>query len=655
MSQADRERHLSDFVADSYPPPLAQHLPDMPPTTARLNYHDPFANPAGVAPLRAFNPFQSLVLAPAQQRQAEQRSAKGTTTAATASTANAAAANFAATTAANEDSYVSDSDDYDYSDSSTSSESGDEPETEQEPEPAPLPKTTTKRPIKKTVASSPAKPQQQKVAVATQAATRAAPQAHATSALSAVLPAAQQSLTATAVAASPAAPIQKRTEKIDGAPSGVMDQSMAFLKRNFWPILTVIVMLIAIGIAFIFFANRPQANNGANGSSAATAPLSSTLHADRQIASPPPPWTADETGIETAKLVVGNSKDEQHRQQQQMQKNSHEQKLLEQQQQQQQQQLLQKALDEKAAAEKANLDLQKRVQDIERGIEQATSAQQTHLEEIEKLQNMCQQLIEDRVELQQDNNTLAQILQESGLIRLDEQGGGGAETDPEEEPKVQEAIEEKEEQTTRVQQTPSNLINFDDRLDDNAIDDQLDVNAIEESATAQDHETSNPMGFLEAQSAVQKPLRLTEIVSHNDDNDDTAANDPDAIYIVPITSTGTQDNQSRFQEEQNEKEEEEETAGEPGVNEKDDDGENEDDVTEVLPWQQHKEEEEEEEEEEQQQEQQQQDQFRNEKENSTLPGAAIDDDDNDEKEASNNAVQSYLGETSIAFANDHWK
>ena len=327
MSANERARHLEQFVAESEPPPLAQHLPPMPSASQRfaaiqqqqlaaqrqggiINYIDPYSH--GKAGDREFNPFQSLVL----QNQED-------------------------------------------SESTDSEEEEETSETTDDTEPVP-----PKKPIKVAVPRKiPVTPLPQKTpppppppVVPVVAAPVVVPQEKP---LVATLPPQQQLVV-------PAAPAPVEEE-----PRGIMDQSMAFLKKNFWAILTVIVVLVALGVAFIYFA-RPKANETA-------------LKIAPQVKAIGPPGAPMRYSNVENEIVAPAEE-------------------------------ITKLQKEKQSVEETNDQLQKRVQSVEEEVKKASEDQKAHLRDIEKLQKMCEQLETEKEKLKENNTQMAEFIMQNNLL-----------------------------------------------------------------------------------------------------------------------------------------------------------------------------------------------------------------------------------------------
>jgi len=360
----------------------------MPPTNQRLNFHDPMQDRTNqLASKGAFNPFQSLVVGPATQRSARQTQFRGDTAASGVGDGrenrNDEVDDY--------ESYVSDSEDY------YDTESDSEEETEVPNEPARRMALADVQPAVKPVLPA-SKPPPARRAAAAQVNETEAPKltAQRTSAAPAqpmvkvpAQPVATETKTATSVGSA---------TKIEGGPRGIMDYSVAFLKRNFWPILTVIVVLIAIGVAFIFFAHRPQ-QQANPAKSTIVGNSGGTVGVD--AAAPPIPWADQSTSgsSDIAEADVGAEINTVQAAE-----------LAE------QRERAQQALREKQALEESRQQLQERVAQIEADIAAATTDQATQLAEIEKLQGMCDRLMHERSQLERDNNTLASVITQAGIL-----------------------------------------------------------------------------------------------------------------------------------------------------------------------------------------------------------------------------------------------
>jgi len=156
-----------------------------------------------------------------------------------------------------------------------------------------------------------------------------------------------------------------------------MDQSMAFLSRNFWAILTVIVVLIALGVAFIYFA-RPRPGE-------TTVPKSTPQVKQTGPPGSPSRWSNVENEVVAPAEEITK---------------------------------LQK---EKADAESAYEALQKRIQQAEEEIKNANNEQKNHLQDIQSLQTICDQLHAETDELKQQNTQLADFIVQNQILPPDEQ------------------------------------------------------------------------------------------------------------------------------------------------------------------------------------------------------------------------------------------
>ena len=334
-----RERHLNAFVAESYPPPLAQHLPQMAPVidTQRLNHVQVTPTPS-----TNFDPFGILV-AERRHEKADAAAQKG----------------------------VPESDDYYYyydssytgstTDDSETSEEGEETEqtAPQQESAAPLlpakasgkqsaPKPTTT----KTTAKTPAVQQQQ--------------QQPPPPLPSANLP--PKRSTSTVPTATPPAP---------ASPVGIMDRISSFFRSHFWAILTLVVVLVAIGIAFLFVV-RGNTNN-ANHTNAANA------------GSAKPPDLASAAALEEIVL-----KSEQAAVQEEENRHS--------------------------AAKQAADEARAKADSLQQELEAHRLAEKERLDEIERLHSICQTLLDQKEELTDDNKQLLDLLQRSGLLLDDDSG-----------------------------------------------------------------------------------------------------------------------------------------------------------------------------------------------------------------------------------------
>lgn len=348
MSANDRSRHLEQFVAESEPPPQAQHLPPMPSASQRfaamqeqqlaaqrrgnvINFIDPYSHGKSVAGAPEFNPFQSLVMRTAQQNDDESESTDDDTSETTDDTI------------------------------STSADSNPK-------KPIRVTVPTKVAAVKPTASQRPsvAKPLSPPAPPTTAAPTTVVPVPVVTVTPAPVVPV--SAATATPAAAAPTVAPPTAEEE----PRGIMDQSMAFLKKNFWAILTVIVVLVALGVAFIYFA-RPRANE-------TTVPKVAP-----QVKTNGPPGTpARWSNVENEIIAPAEE--------------------------------ITKLQKEKQEAESANEELQKRMLSIEAEVKNASQEQQAHLRDIEKLQKICDQLQAEKDSLKEDNTHMAEFIMQNNLL-----------------------------------------------------------------------------------------------------------------------------------------------------------------------------------------------------------------------------------------------
>ena len=390
MSNKERSRHLNQFIAESEPPPMAQHLPPLPSASQRfasiqqqqlaagqmavaqqrnqsINYIDPFSQNSSN---RQFDPFQSLVMQKQTQDQEE---------------------DYSSSSSENDE----DEDSSDLTEDTVSTTAENQPT---KPIPVFLPK---KVPIASKAATFIAPKDQPTVVTQIRQKSNTntiAPQPPQPPSLPAVtlapvttgavvsLPVASVSTATTAAAAAPTNNLQSVPALVPSAapavldePQGIMDQSMSFLKKNFWAILTVIVILVSIGVAFIYFA-RPKANEASN-----------LKKAPEVKAVGPPGGETRWSQIEMNNEIAVSAEE------------------------------IKKIQQEKQLAEEKNQQLQKRVEEIEQEIQKASQDQKNNLRDIEKLQEMCENLLSEKEQLKDNNMQLAEFITQHNLLPQQQQ------------------------------------------------------------------------------------------------------------------------------------------------------------------------------------------------------------------------------------------
>lgn len=473
MSRNDRLRHLNSFIADSYPPPMSQHLPQMPPASQKsfmpsanhqqINFLDPFNSGS-----KNYNPFDRFV--------------------------------------ANSPTFpTSVEDDQDESDSTEGSDSSTEielpiatsnpttakkttspaPLSTQKPTSAAPPPTPTGIPL--TIPPPPPQPlpQQQPQQQPQQ------PQQPPVQPKQPQQP--QQKTTTTTVAQAAQEPI------IVDEPRGIMDQSMSFLKRNFWPILTVLVVLIMIGVAFIYFANRNR--NDATNTNVKKNDQMQTLHS--------PQWVDDD-----------DDDDDDANQAQQIN-----------------QQQLQNLQEEKQKTEETCKQLQEKLQAMQEEMQNAAKAASAQQSDITKLQEMCERLCDERQDLQNRNAELSQILIQSGLLdeeqKNEEPQTQSLQQKEQQQPEQQIQQDEKQQEVNQLPtQQPSlvvknpeqqeivtivpggaKLINFDEELDVEAIENDSTNLSQPKTITVIDNTLDTEKNINEPQKATENAKQLVEPIT----------------------------------------------------------------------------------------------------------------------------------------------
>lgn len=171
---------------------------------------------------------------------------------------------------------------------------------------------------------------------------------------------------------------------------------MAFMKRNFWPILTVIVLLIAIGVAFIYFANRPRGDAGTPTVAVPVIKPPSQPGGAAQWSDPgdtvPAVTASAATATRPSRDTATNNSE---------------------------------TTEESQGKLSSFAELQQRLAHTEKEMENASKTRQSHVAEITKLQEMCEQLCDDRQALQDQNQQLSEIIVQSGLLDVGNNNGEG--------------------------------------------------------------------------------------------------------------------------------------------------------------------------------------------------------------------------------------
>ena len=174
----------------------------------------------------------------------------------------------------------------------------------------------------------------------------------------------------------------KTSDKAAEQPLSFAQKSSAFFKRNFWPILILVCMLVSIGLAFIFFAHRPSnsvgvAQSAAAMNSSAAAATAAALSGDPTVDvvhAMPPPHVDRES--KDAKLAA-------------------------------------QLRTEREQAEQERLKLQSSLLAIEKDVSSSNLMQQKQLTELHEMYARAE---EERLQLLADNTTLLQIIDNASVI-----------------------------------------------------------------------------------------------------------------------------------------------------------------------------------------------------------------------------------------------